>query len=213
MGVVADVRFPAVLKHVRTPYQTYFPLSQEAAWSITVAARPAGPQLPAAALGADLRRVVAELDPALPLIEPMTARQRVDRAFANFSVMGWILFAFAGLGLLLSGLGVYGLFAGYVAERTQEIGVRMALGAGAGQVLALMLGKGLRLAVLGVGFGLLGALAVGPLLTAAVEVLPSGDAALVTVLALVLVAVALLACWLPARRAAAVDPMVALRSE
>ena len=126
----------------------------------------------------------------------------VERAFANFTAMGWIVLAFAGLGLVLSGLGVYGLFAGYVAERTREIGVRMALGAEAGQVLGLMLAKGLRLAALGVGLGLLGALSIGPVLTAAVEALPTRDPVVLMALAAALVAVALFACWLPARRAA-----------
>jgi putative ABC transport system permease protein len=212
VGVVADVRFPAVLRH-GPRYQAYFPFEKLAPWSITVSARPASTQLSPPALGADLRRLVAELDPALPLIDPMTPRMRVERALANFTLMGWLLFGFAGLGLLLCGLGVYGLFSGYVAERTQEIGVRMALGARAGQVLAMMLAKGLRLAVLGAALGLLGALAVGPVLTAAVEVLPTGGPLVITVVALLLVAVAVFACWLPARRAARVDPMVALRSE
>jgi ABC-type antimicrobial peptide transport system permease subunit len=137
----------------------------------------------------------------------------VERTFANFTAMGWIVLGFAGLGLVLSGLGVYGLFAGYVAERTQEIGVRMALGAQAQQVLRLMLAKGLRLAALGVGLGLLGALSLGPVLTAAVEALPTRDPVVLTALTGALLAVALFACWLPARRAARVDPMVALRSE
>ena len=136
-------------------------------------------------LGADLARAIAEIDPAVPAVEVLTPRAMVARSFANFTAMGWIVFAFAGLGLVLSGLGVYGLFAGFVAERTQEIGVRMALGAQAQQVLGLMLGKGLRLAALGVGLGLLGALSLGPVLTAAVEALPTRDPVVLTALAAV----------------------------
>jgi predicted permease len=212
VGVVSDVRFPALLRRPASPYQMYFPLRQETSPSVVVLLR-ASPRMKPDALTADLRRVVAELDPALPAIEPLTPRAMVDRHFANFTAMGWIVLAFAGLGLVLSGLGVYGLFAGYVAERTREIGVRMALGAEARQVLRLMLAKGFRLAALGVALGLVGALSIGPVLTAAVEALPTRDPVVLATLATALVAVALFACWLPARRAAAVDPMVALRSE
>jgi hypothetical protein len=94
------------------------------------------------ALAGELRRAVADVDPALPIFEPMSARAQVTRYLSNFSIMGWILFALAGMGLFLSALGVYGLFSGFVAERTREIGVRMALGAQAAEVLRLVLGKG-----------------------------------------------------------------------
>jgi hypothetical protein len=212
VGVVSDVRFPATVNRQTTPYQMYFPLGQGPVPTSVVLLR-ASPGRNPAALGAELARAVAEIDPALPAVEAMTPGAMVERTFANFTAMGWIVLGFAGLGLVLSGLGVYGLFAGYVAERTQEIGVRMALGAQAQQVLRLMLAKGLRLAALGVGLGLLGALSLGPVLTAAVEALPTRDPVVLTALTGALLAVALFACWLPARRAARVDPMVALRSE
>ena len=127
--------------------------------------------------------------------------------------MGWIVFAFAGLGLLLAGLGVYGLFAGFVVERTREIGVRVALGAQPRQVLRLMLGKGLRLAALGAGLGGLGALAVGPVLPPAVAALPTRDP--VVLAALAAAADRRGAVRLLAARAAGGGggPMVALRSE
>jgi putative ABC transport system permease protein len=213
VGVVSDVRFPSSLSRPITPYQMYFSLQQgPSVMSSVVMLRP-HPGMKPEALGAELRRIVAEVDPALPALEVTSPRAMVDQTFANFTAMGWIVLGFAGLGLVLSGLGVYGLFAGFIAERTQEIGVRMALGAQARQVLGLMLGKGLRLAALGVGLGLLGALALGPVLTAAVETLPTRDPVVLTALTAALLAVALFACWLPARRAARVDPMVALRSE
>jgi predicted permease len=213
VGVVPDVRFPASLNRPTTPYLMYYSLQQGPPLvSSVVVVRPRPGTRPEA-LGAELARAIAEVDPAVPAVEVLTPRAMVERTFANFTAMGWIVFAFAGLGLILSGLGVYGLFAGLVAERTREIGVRMALGAQAQQVLRLMLAGGLRLAALGVGLGLLGALSLGPVLTAAVEALPTRDPVVLTVLAAALVSVALLACWLPARKAARVDPMVALRSE
>ena len=91
--------------------------------------------------------------------------------------------------------------------------MRLALGAQAGQVLRLVLNQGLRLALLGGALGLAGALAVAPLLTSVASELPAHDPLAVAVLAVLLIAVALFACWLPARRAAALDPMVALRSD
>jgi putative ABC transport system permease protein len=121
--------------------------------------------------------------------------------------------AFAALGVLLAGLGVYGLFSGFVAERTRELGVRLALGAQRGQVLALVLRRGLRLASVGAGAGVLGALAVVPFLRAIAFELPAPEPAAVVLLPLLLVAVALFACWLSARRATSVDPMVALRHD
>jgi ABC-type antimicrobial peptide transport system permease subunit len=114
---------------------------------------------------------------------------------------------------LLSALGVYGLFSGFVVQRTREIGVRMALGAQTRQVLWLVLTKGLRLALLGALVGVAGALLVAPLLTSIASELPAHDPGAVIFLALLLVGVALFACWLPARRAAALDPMVAVRAE
>lgn len=210
VGVVADVAYPAQLKTPESRYQSYFPMRPGNGVAIALRARaPLAPQ----ALAGDLRRVVAELDPALPLVDPISARAHVTRYLGNFALMGWILFGLAGLGLALSALGVYGLFSGFVAERTREIGVRMALGAQAVQVLRLVLGKGLRLAVLGAAIGVGGAMMVAKVLTSAVSELPASDPAAVVVLALVLVGVALLACWLPARRAARLDPMAALRQE
>jgi putative ABC transport system permease protein len=210
VGVVADVRLAATLSQPSTRFQVHYPAQQASMWNAMVLLRTrAAPE----SLTADLRRAVAEIDPGLPVYEAHSARALVQRSLANFSVIAWTLFGFAGLGLVLCALGVYGLFSGYVVQRTREIGVRMALGAQAGQVLALVLGKGLRLALLGGAAGVAGASAVAPVLTSLAAELPAHDPVAVLVLAGVLIAVALFACWLPARRAAAMDPMVALRQE
>jgi predicted permease len=210
VGVVADVQFPAQLEDARSRYQAYYPFRQAGGRALALAVRTAGH--PEAVTGA-VRAALAELDPGLVLEEASTARALIERERANFTVMAWLMFAFAALGILLSSLGVYGLFSGYVAERTREIGVRMALGARGEQVLALVLQKGLRLAALGALVGMLGTAAIVPALRAVAYELPPHEPLAVVVLALVLVAVALFACWLPARRAAALDPMVALRQE
>jgi putative ABC transport system permease protein len=209
VGIVADTRPAATLTPPETGYQVYYALAQTNDGALAVL-RTHGP---AAALAADLRRAVADVDPSLAVYEIHSARELVDRSMANYGLLAWTLFGFAVLGLVLSALGVYGLFAGYVVERTREIGVRMALGAQAEQVLRMVLGKGLRLAFVGGMLGVAGALVAAPVLTSIAAELPAHDPLAVIVLAVVLIAVALFACWLPARRAAALDPMVALRQE
>jgi len=129
------------------------------------------------------------------------------RTFLNY------LLAFAGVGLALSALGLYGVLAFSVARRTREIGIRMALGAARHEVLRLIVAQGMRLAGTGGVLGTVGALAGSRLLRSFLfGVGPNDPVTLITV-ALLLCAAALLACWLPARRAARVDPMVALRAE
>jgi putative ABC transport system permease protein len=208
IGVVSDARFAATLSTPSTPFQLYEPL--EAPGDAMLVLRTRG--LPES-LTADLRRSVAELDSEVSLFEIHGARVLADRTLGNVALIAWVLFGFAALGLLLSALGVYGLFSGYVVQRTREIGVRMALGAQSRQVLGFVLGKGLRLALAGGALGVAAALAVVPVLTSVASELPAQGPVAVIALALALIVVALFACWLPARRAAAMDPMVALRRE
>jgi predicted permease len=129
------------------------------------------------------------------------------RTFLNY------LLAFAGAGLVLSVLGLYGMLAFNVARRTREIGLRMALGAARREVVRLVVGQGMRLAAVGVVLGVAGTLAASRLLRSFLFGVGAHDPVTLVVVALLLGAAALLACWLPARRAAKVDPMVALRAE
>jgi putative ABC transport system permease protein len=210
VGVVAHVRFPGDLEDPGSLFQAYYPIRQQLPGTVALALRTSGP--PEALIGA-LREAVARIDPALVVTEAISARASIDRALANFGLLAWITFGFAGMGLLLSALGVYGLFAGFVVERTREIGVRMALGARREQVAAMVLRRGARLAGLGALAGMLAATAVVPVLRAIAHQLPAHEPMVVVGLAAVLLVVALLASWLPARRAAALDPMAALRQE
>ena len=137
----------------------------------------------------------------------------VDRLLEHFALAGVMLGAFAILGLVLAALGIYSVISYFVVQRTSEIGIRMALGAQVGDVLWMVLSKGLLLSFLGLVVGLGGALGVGRLLAAAVPELHAQDPlAFLGVIGALIIAT-LLACWLPARRATKVTPMEALRCE
>jgi putative ABC transport system permease protein len=210
IGVVNNLRLPGNLARPDTPWQIYRPLAQEPHAFIAVELRTAGPP---EAVAAALRSAVAELDPDLPVNEVQAARTKVDQLLSHFTVAGVFLGAFAILGLVLSALGIYGVISYFVIQRTGEIGIRMALGAQMRDVIWLVLSKGLFLSLLGVVLGLGGAFVVARLLGAAVPEVPARDPAAFAGVIVALIGVALLACWLPARRAAKVDPMVALRQE
>ena len=206
VGVVNDVRFPANPSDRQTAFQTYRPFAQATGSSLVVALRGNVPV-------ETLRRAVAELDPDLPVGDPGPARARVGRSLDAWALGGRLLSSFAVLGLSLAALGVYGVISGFVVRRTGEIGTRMALGAGLGDVLWLVLSKGLRLSLLGTVIGLGGAFGVTRLLASVMPELPASDPLVVLMVAGFLMAVTFVASWLPARRAARVDPMVALRAE
>jgi putative ABC transport system permease protein len=160
-----------------------------------------------------LRRVTAELIPASPLNRIRTARTLVNQNLGRTELLATLLGAFAALGLALAAIGIYGVTSYSVAQRTAEIGIRMALGAEAGDVLGLILRKGSVLVLLGVSVGAFGAFAVAELLLSLIPTLPARDPMTPITLALALVTVALLAYYLPARRASKLDPAAALRHE
>jgi len=159
------------------------------------------------------RKAVLEVDPAQPVVAVRTLEQVVGASIAQRRFVLMLLGGFAGGALLLTAIGLYGVIAYAVSRRTREIGIRMALGATRRSVLGLVLGGGIKLAVLGVAVGVVGALALSrALATLLYEVRPTDPLTFAEV-SLILLLVALLACWLPARRAARVDPMEALRNE
>jgi len=124
-----------------------------------------------------------------------------------------LLCVFAGLGLLLASVGIYGVLSYLAGQRRQEIGVRMALGAERADVLRLVLGDGARMALVGIGIGVIAALVLTQLMASMLYAVAATDPLTFTALALFLSCVALLACYIPARRASRVDPVVALRYE
>lgn len=206
VGVVNDVRSPSNPSDAGIRFQSYRPLTQDSQGSLVLAVR--------GNISAEtMRKIVAEVDPDLPLSEAGTVRAIVGENLSQMAVGGWLLGGFAGLGLLLAALGIYGVIAGFVAQRTNEIGVRMALGAQVRDVLGLVLGKGLRLTLAGTVLGLGGAWAMARVLASLTPEMETNAPFVVAIVAGLLMIVAFVACWLPARRATLVDPMVALRSE
>jgi predicted lysophospholipase L1 biosynthesis ABC-type transport system permease subunit len=159
-----------------------------------------------------VRREVAGLDPTLP-VTLETMPQRVGQLAARPRFNAWLLSLFAVLALCLSAFGLYGVMAFLVAQRTPEIGVRMALGATPGLIAKLVLFEAARWALVGVAFGLLGSWFAARWLSSLLFQISARDPLSVGVTLLVLITVVLAAAWIPSRRAASVDPMVALRCE
>lgn len=166
-----------------------------------------------ASLVAAIREVLRDLDPALPIAAVRTLEDVVEGAVARGRLTFLLLAAFAGTALLLAAIGLYGVVAYTVTQRTREIGIRLALGASPRRVLRQVLGHGLKLVVLGLILGALGAAGLTRLLASLLYQVSPADTLVFGGMALLLLAVALAAAWLPARRAAKVDPMVALRAE
>ncbi len=168
----------------------------------------------AESLGNTLRGAIATLDPDLPVYRIRTARAAVDSGLGSISLLGSLLGAFPTVGLILAAIGmIYGIISYTVAQRTGELGIRVALGAQSRDVLWLVLGKGAVLIVSGALLGIAGAYGVSRLLISVIPSLPTRDPMILLVTTVVLVVVGLLACYIPARRATRVDPLVALKSE
>jgi predicted permease len=208
VGVVADTKY-LTLGEASTPL-VYLPLAQNHETGMTLHVRAAAD--PAALLPA-VRRELRALEPNLPLPSVHTMSETVATSLYAARMGALLLTAFGGLALLLATIGVYGVLAFLVSRRTRELGVRIALGARAKDVFALVIREGMLLVALGIGIGLLLAAAATRSLGSLLYGVSSADALTFAVVPLLLAGVALLACALPARRAMNVDPMRALRSQ
>ena len=209
IGVVGDARQWG-LARATTP-DVYFSLRQRTGNpEVSVLVRTA--TAPAAVAEA-LRRALQSVAPDAPIFKVRTMNQVVAASVAQERFNTIVMTAFAGLAVLLALVGLYGLMSHAVAQRAHELGVRVALGAQAGDVVKLVVGQGMRLALVGVGLGLVAAWALAGLLDRLLFGVEARDPQTFAVVALLLVAVALLASYLPARRAARIDPMTALRAE
>jgi putative ABC transport system permease protein len=210
IGVVSDVRPSATLDDRGGRFQFYRSLAQ---WSFNSATIVLRSRHAPEAVAQDLRRALAGLDPDQAIYRVDTVRHEIERGLRSVDVAAKALVAFALLGLLLAAVGIYGVIAHSVVQRTNEIGIRMALGAQVRDVITMVLGGGLRLTLIGILIGLVGAFGIARLLRSIAPEFSNPELTLTAVVAVLLVGVAMFACWLPARRAAKVNPMTALRAE
>ena len=208
-GVTANV---SQRKEARTTVDPilYLPYRQETDSSMTVVART---KVAPAALKETFRRQVQSLDDSLPVYNLRTMDEELERANWPYRVFGILFAIFAGIALLLASVGLYAVIAHSVSQRTQEIGVRMALGATSSHVLHLVMSQGLAQMFIGLAIGIPGALAVTKVLNSLLVDVSSTDPATFLGVAAVLLLAAVFGCFIPARRAMRVDPMEALRHE
>jgi len=210
VGVVDDIDGVGDIRLPETHYEVYRPWAQNThrffAFALHSVPDPR-------TLEDSVRKVMANLEPDIAISFLDTAEGLMKSSLSGFTLVRRILIEIAALGLLLSAVGIYGVIATLASERTQEIGIRMALGAQTNDVLWLFLRSGIILALLGMGIGLLGSFGLMNLLNKMVSFVPGNDPLVVAAVAALLVGVALLASWLPARRATKVNPIIALRAE
>lgn len=206
IGVVDDVREESV--ETGTGEQIYYPASQQTPdWAQLVVRT----KLPPAALGPAILRALRELNPKQPAAEFRPIRTIVDRAVSPRRFFMLLVASFAGLGLILATLGIYGVISYSVTQQTQEIGVRMALGAGARRIQRDVILKTLRLAIAGIVLGTVASVASARLIASLLFATSPWDARVYAGMTLLLVGLALLSGYLPARRASRIDPLTALR--
>ncbi len=215
VGVVADVRHQGLEgeadPRVYLPHTQVMERMQTSLLRLmTLVLRSASAPEP---LIAGVRQQVGEVDREQPLSNIRTMRQVVAASLAQRTFTTALLGTFASLALLLALIGIYGVVSNTVAQRTQEIGIRMALGAQKRDVLRLVIGQGAPLALGGIALGLFAALGMTRLLTGLLFGVGATDPLTFTVVGGLMIFVALLACWIPARRATKVEPLIALRSE
>ncbi len=208
VGVVADSRTES-LAEASVP-QIYLSLYQTPAKHLTFFLRG---QLDAAAIPEQVRAQVQAVDPTLPVFDARTLNETVSASLAQRRFSMQMVASFGLTALLLAALGIYGVISYTVGERTHEIGIRLALGAHRGDVMRLVLRQGLNLAIAGTAAGLISALIVSHLITGLLYGVRPTDPATFAGVAIILMIVALLACYFPARRAMRVDPLIALRYE
>ena len=214
VGVVKDVREGGALSE--PPPTMFFPHAQS---GLSAYYWPADMNLvirtehdPLALVGA-VRQIVRDLEPAAPLAQIQSMDQVVAESVSNRRFSTQLLIGFAALALVLAGIGIYGVISYGVTQRTFEMGLRIALGAQRASVLRLVVGEGVRLAVIGLALGIAGALAVTRLMGALFVAVSPGDPRTLLTVSIAIGLVALLASWIPARRATVVDPMGAMRAE
>jgi predicted permease len=208
VGIAKDTRYNSLGE--TTPPFMYLPLTQNYQSSMVVHVRTSAS---ATAVGEALARTVRAIDPQLPAVRPVAMETDMQLALLPAKIGAALLGAFGSLALLLATVGIYGVASFAVARRTREIGIRAALGAQRGDVLRLVVGESMRRVAIGLAAGLLGALGLARVLSSQLYGVGAVDPVTFTATPVILGVVALVASWVPARRAARVDPLSALRSD
>jgi putative ABC transport system permease protein len=210
IGVVSDFRLFTVRDGKPSPY-AFMSYAYDPTRNTGLTIRVAG-AAPASIINA-IRQEITKADPALPLFAIQSGEQLRENTYWQYRLFGWMFSIFGGIALVLASIGVYGVLSYAVSQRTQEIGVRMALGASRQNVFGLIVGDGAKLATIGIVCGVIGAALVTRVVTSLLYNVTATDPLSFIATAAFLAVVALLASYLPARRATSVDPMVALRGD
>jgi putative ABC transport system permease protein len=208
VGVVGDTKLYGLTNPAR--FEVYAPFLQWPASEMDLLVKTS---VDPAAMTSAIRAAIASIDKDQPIFAISTMNQLVSDSVSTRTFTLILLGFFSGLALVLAAIGIYGVISYSVAQRTRDIGIRMALGASRRDVLHDVLGLGLRLTIFGLIFGLIGAFAVTRVLSSLLYGVHATDAVTFAAVSLVLIAVAVLASYLPARRAMHIDPIVALRYE
>jgi putative ABC transport system permease protein len=208
VGVVADLKLNGVM--VETPMQAYLPLPQEPSRGLAIVIRSASDP---ASIASALDAAVRQIDKDLPLYQTRTMDQMLDTSLARQRMSMLVFAVFAVVAVVLASVGLYGVVAHGVTERTHEIGVRIALGADRRHVLGLIVRQGLAMAAIGTIIGVAGAVALSRWIEGLLFGITATDPATFATVVGVLLAVAFVACYVPAWRATRLDPTQALRAE
>ena len=208
IGVVGDVRDVALSRKPGT--MMYVPFVQAPLWGGEVVVRSSSS---VSSVAAAIRRTVRSIDKDLPVTDVESFPKAVVASVAQERFRTLLMSSFSGIALILAAVGIFGVISYSASQRTHEIGIRIALGAQQHNVLRLILGQGTKLALLGLGAGAVAALLLTHLMASLLYGVSATDPLTFGAVCIILLAVAVTACYLPARRAMRVDPMVALRHE
>ena len=209
VGVVPRMKTQGLDATAAAPL-VYFPLAQIQRQSLVLLVRASGT---ISSLEKPIRDIVTGLDPAQPVFDVRPMQERVAETWSTQRLLSFLFAVFAGLALTLASIGLYGVISYTALRRMREIGIRLALGAQRGDIRALILGQGMRLLLVGLILGIAGALSCSRLLRSFLFEIKPIDPAIYFGVSSLLALTAAFACWLPARRAARVDPIITLRAE